>query len=284
MSPRIMGLLSGDYDIITEIMPDQFNTIENKKGFKVAGGPVNNIRMIIFDESNPILKDARVRRALSYAIDRELINNTIFKSLSEIPRGIQMESFGDMYISEYKPVGFNPELAKKLLKEAGYNGEEISYRYMMDYYTGEVATAEILQQMWADVGLNVKIELKENWSQIYLDEAAEGRGMINWSCTAKLPDPLTQMAQEYGPGGWFQNHNMWFTDEYNGLYEDLSGTDNAKRRKAFAKMLDLVENQDPPGTYLYFLPKFFGINEKVNWSPVKSHFMDFRAGKLEISE
>ena len=281
-----MGLLSNDYDIITEVMPDQFSTIEKKKGFKVTGGPINNVRVIIYDSvASPVLKDPRIRLALNYSIDRELINNTIYKGLSEVPKGVQMKNFGDMYIKEFKPVGFNPEKAKKLLKEAGYKGEEIGYRYMVDYYTGEVATAQILQQMWADVGLNVKLELKENWDQIETDEAAPGRGILNWSATAIFSDPLSQIARLYGPNGWFQVHNMWKApDEFNKNYEIVNGTDPASRRKAVARMLEIAENCDPPGTYLYRIPLCYGQSDKVKWETIGSHFMDFRAGKVELSD
>lgn len=285
MAPRIMGLLSDDYDLITEVLPDQFSTIESKKGYSVSGGPINNVRLIVYDEvASPVLKDPRIRLALNYSIDRELINNTIFKGLSEIPKGVQMKNFGDMYISEFEPVGFNPEKAKALLKEAGYNGEEIGYRYLVDYYTGEVATAQILQQMWADVGLNVKLELKENWDQIETDEVAEGRSIVNWSATAIFPDPLSQIARLYGPNGWFQVHNWWKNEEFSSLFETLSSTNPADRRKAAARMLEITENEDPPGTYLYLLPQFYGRSDNIKWEPTGSHFMDFRAGKVEIVE
>ena len=285
MAPRIMGLISGDYDIVTEVMPDQFSTIENKKGFEVTGGPINNVRVITYDTvANPVLADPRIRLALNYSIDRELINNTIFKGISEVPKGVQMKNFGKMYINEFEPVGFNPEKAKQLLKEAGYNGEAIGYRYLVDYYTGEVATAQILQQMWADVGLNVKLELKENWDQIETDEAAEGRGIVNWSATAIFADPLSQIARLYGPNGWFQVHNWWSNDDFNKQFEIINSTDPVARRKAAARMLEISENEDPPGTYLYLLPVFYGKSDKVKWEPTGSHFMDFRAGSLEITE
>ncbi len=284
MSPRIMGLLSGEYDMVLNILPDQFSTIENKTGFSIVGGPIDVIRVIIFDTvASPVLADPRIRRALSYSIDRELINNTIFKGLSTVPNGTQQENYGEMYLDEFKAVGFNPELAKELLKEAGYDGEEISYRYMVDYYAGEVSTAQILQQMWNDVGLNVKLELKENWDQIETDKVAAGRAIINWSFGTTIPDPMFQIGMFYGPGGWFQIHNMWHNDEYNALCEILNGTDKVERRKAFAKMLDIVENIDPPGTYLYQIPMFYGKSDKIRWEP-GGVFLDFRAGKIEILE
>jgi len=155
---------------------------------------------------------------------------------------------------------------------------------MMDYYTGEVATAQILQQMWAAVGLNVKIDLKENWSQIETDEVAKGRSIINWSATAIFPDPLSQIARLYGPAGWFQVHNMWHNEDFNKAYAILNEGDPEDRRKAVAEMLEITENQDPPGTYLYLLPLFYGKHDKVKWEPSVAHFMDFRAGALEMAE
>jgi peptide/nickel transport system substrate-binding protein len=286
MSPRVMGLLSGDYDIITNILPDQFSSIEGKNGFSVTGAPINTIRVLIFDSgASPVLADPRIRLALSYSIDRELINKTIFKGLSRIPNGFQQVAAGDLYIDEFKAVGFDPERAKKLLKDAGYNGEEISYRYLVDYYSGEVATAQILQQMWKDVGLNVKLELKENWDQIETDEAAPGRAIINWSGGGSpISDPLVNMGEFYGPNGWFQKHNMWKSDRFNELLEILNKPDvNGNRRVAFAEMLNLTENIDPPGTYLYHIPLFMAKNDKIVWNPW-GKFMDFRAGKIEILE
>ena len=63
-----------------------------------------------------------------------------------------MKSFGDLYVADHVAAKYDPDEAKRLLKEAGYNGEEISYRYLQDYYTSEVATAQVLQSMWKSVG------------------------------------------------------------------------------------------------------------------------------------
>ena len=121
--------------------------------------------------------------------------DTIFGGLTTVPKGHQMESFGDLFIDDVVVAGYDPDKAKALLKEAGYKGEEIGYRYLQDYYTGEVTTAQILVEMWRQVGLNVKLELKENWDQIESDGARPGRALINWSNTADYPDPLVQISR-----------------------------------------------------------------------------------------
>ncbi len=281
LAARVAGLFTGEFDIITEIGPDQFKTISDNAGTEIAGGPINNIRIIPYDRRHPVLKDPRIRRAMNMAIDRQLIVDSLYAGRTVVPNGMQMKSFGKMNIDEHSGVKFDPEGAKKLLKEAGYNGEEISYRYLQDYYTNEVSTAQVLAAMWKDVGLNVKLELMENWSQIEDATADEGRGVINWSSTAVYPDPIGQLLRMFGPNGFFQRNDFWGNDKFNELGEVLMTTNQEARRKAMAEMLDIFE-QDPPATYLHVLPMFYGKSEAIKWEPYGTAFMDFRAGSLSL--
>ena len=156
VASRIAGLTTGEYDIVSEIPPDQLDGIDKTKGIEAAGGPIRNIRAINYDETNARLSDPRIRRALNLAIDRQLIVDTLYQGRTAVPRGMQQELFADMYIKDWPELEFNPDKAKALLKEAGYNGEEIYYRVLSNYYTLEVSTAQILVEMWKAVGLNVK--------------------------------------------------------------------------------------------------------------------------------
>lgn len=284
-SSRVAGLVTGEFDIITEIMPDQFTTIEKSGKAEVVGGAINNIRVLIFDtnpEANSVLQDPRVRRALGLAIDRQLLVDTIFAGKTGVPNGLQMTNFGDLYIHDFKAEGYNPEQAKALLKEAGYKGEEISYRYLQDYYTGEVATAQILAEMWRQVGLNVKLELKENWDQILAVASRKGRGIANWSNTAAYPDPLSQLGRNYSPDGMPQIRGFWSNETYNTALRELQGIDPVKRKAAMEKMLYVYDQEDPPGTYLYYLSNFYGKKKSFTWDATGTSFMDMRAGNLSF--
>lgn len=280
---RVAGLLTGEFDIITEITPDQFKTIDDDPNTEVAGGPIRNIRVILYDElNNPSLADPRIRQAMSAAIDRQLIVDTMFAGRTTVPRGLQMEAFGDLYIADFQPIGYDPDLAKKLLAEAGYKGEEITYRYLQDYYTGEVATAQILQSMWKAVGLNVKLDLEENWDAIEGDTANVGRGVYNMSNSAYYADPVGQIWRLYGPDGLYQGMNSYAAPEFDALGQDLLSTDLATRQAAMRKMLEIYERTDPPGTYLFVLPMFYGKRSDFAWTPTDTAFMDFRAGALSF--
>lgn len=278
---RVAGLFTGEYDIITEVPPDQIKAIEANPETEVVGGPIRNIRAVFYDTRHPALKDPRVRRAMNMAIDRQLIVDTLYEGRTEVPNGLQMKAFGDMYIGEHVGTKYDPEGAMKLLREAGYNGEEISYRYLQDYYTNEVVTAQVLASMWKDVGLNIKLELKENWAQVEEPVSDEGRGATNVSNTAYFADPLGQLYRLYGPDGLVQPPGWWKSAEFNKWGEVLQGADKQKRREAAAKMLDIYE-ADPPGTYLHLLTMFYGKRKGFGWTPTDTGFMDLRAGALSF--
>ena len=282
MGARIAALLAGDLDIITEISPDQFEILADKADTEVVGGPIRNIRTIAYDTRHPVLADPRVRQAMNLAIDRELIVESIFKGRTDVPSGFQMKAFGKMFIEDFAGATYDPEEARRLLEEAGYGGEEISFRYMTDYYTGEVTTTQILQQMWQDVGLEVTLELKENWDQILDNEFNQGRGIINDSSNAVYPDPIGQINRQYGPAGYYQRKGYWGNPDFDNAGAALLSLDIKERRKAFEQMLTLYET-DPPGTYLYVLPMFYGKRTALDWSPTDTPFMDFRAGSLSAS-
>lgn len=273
---RTAGLRTGEFDIVTELAPDQFKALAGDAKTEIVGGPIRNIRALVYNSQHAVLKDARIRRALNLAIDRQIIVDTLFDGKVTVPNGLQMQAFGNMYVSEHKATPFDPDAAKKLLKEAGYDGGEIAYRYLKDYYTNEVATAQVLQQMWKAVGLNVKLSLVESTEQVL----AAGQGISNISNAAYYPDPLGQILRLYGKGGLIPNRKQWSNAEFDKVGEDLLGLDHAKRRAASARLLDIYE-QDPPGTYLHTLPMFYGKRRKIKWTPNDTAFMDLRAGNLQ---
>lgn len=282
MAARIAGLETGEYQIATELTPDQFKLLKNDPNTHIVGGPIRSIRVIIYDEENPVLKNPKMREALSYAIDRKLLVKALYGGRATVPNGLQMKVFGDLYIANHKGVHYDPDKARELLKEAGYHGQEITYRYLQDYYTGEVSTAEILADMWRKVGINVKLELKENWGQI--EDDPTGRGIFNWSNSAEYPDPLGQIYRLYGPQGWFQRHNTYQSEAFNHWGEQLKSANKAKRIEAMQKMLDIYDYQDPPGTYLHTLPMFYGVSNKLQWTPTDTSFMDLSSRMLKIKQ
>lgn len=280
LAARTAGIRSGEFDIITEVTPDQITTLK-EHDIKISGGPIGNIYGIIYDVTNETLKDPRIRQALNLAIDRELIVKTIYGGLTEVPQGWQMKLFGDMFLENQPKPEFNPEKAKKLLQEAGYKGEKIQYSVLNNYYTLERPISQVLVSMWKNVGLNVYLSVKENWAQV--EENTPERMVRNASFTAYYPDPVGQFWRRYSPSsGWIVQDYFKMNDTFNELGLQLeSEIDVQKRRTIFKKMLDIFD-ADPMGTPLLQLTMLYGLGDGFEWSASSYEMMDLTASGLKI--
>lgn len=271
---RIAGLQSGAFDFACDIPPDQILDIERDPKLVVQGGLVLNHRIVTFDMHHPALVDPRVRLAMAHAVDGPAIVEALWAGRSRVPPGLQWEFYGDMFIQGWTVPAFDPALARSLLKDAKYSGTEIIYRARNNYYTAEVATAQILVEFWNQVGLNVRLEVKENWSQV-LDRAGP-RGVRDWSNSAVFDDPVSSIVNQHGPNGAQQTNGEWTNAEMNRLSEVLeTGTDMNRRRSAFARMLQICERDDPAYIVLHQNAVFTATRRSLPWRAPPSFLMDF---------
>ncbi len=279
VASRVAGMLSGAYDFITDLPPDQFDAVRVDRRFEVVGGPILNHRMIVFDTSHPVLRDARVRRAMTHAVDVRAITASVWNREAEPAPGLQWEFYGAMFLPDWTGPAHNPALARQLLAEAGYAGQPIPFRVLNNYYTLQVATAQILQEMWRGVGLDVRIEMRENFAQIY--DRRTQRGIRDWSNTARFNDPVGSMNSQHCQEGGQQQQGEWTNAEFNTLCTLLeTSTDPAARRAAFRRMLEIIEREDPGYVLLNRSVLHYGKRRDIAWRPSPTQSMDFRRENL----
>jgi len=277
VSSRINGLLSGEYQFACDIPPDQIAGIERNRAFEVQGGTVLNHRLTVFDKNHPQLRDARVRRALTHAIDRQAIVDALWAGRTRIPKGLQWEYYGEMFHADWEVPRFDPAEARRLLREANYRGEPIPYRLLNNYYTAQVPTAQVLVEMWRAVGLNVQIQMVENWAQIFSRETP--RAIRDWSNSAPFNDPVSSLVNQHGPNGQQQQVGEWTNEEFNRLSVELeTSTDRARRRQVFRRMLEIAEREDPAYTVLHQNATFTAKRRDIRWKASPAFAMDFRPG------
>ena len=186
-----------------------------------------------------------------------------------------------MFIEGWTVPEYNPQLARDLLKQAGYKGDAIPYRLLNNYYTNQVPTGQILVEMWKQAGLNVEIEMKENWGQI-MDFSTQA-GVRDWSASNTINDPITPMVTQFGPNSVPQQRGEWTNDEVNTLSQVMeTSTDRAKRKQAFARMLEICEREDPAYQLLHQNAVFTGMRSDLNWKAAPAFAMDFRAENWRV--
>ncbi len=130
--------------------------------------------------------------------------------------------------------------------------------------------------MWRTAGLNVQIEMKENWSQIL--ERTPGRAVRDWSNSGLFSDPVSSLVNQHGPNGQQQQVGEWSNEEFNRLSVELeTSTDRARRKAVFRRMLEIAEREDPAYTVLHQNATFTAKRREIRWQAAPAFAMDFRA-------
>lgn len=281
VASRVNGLLSGEYDFITDVPPDQIEIVEEAEGVEVVGGPITNHRLMVFDKNNGAMKNPKVRQAITHAIDRQLIVDALWGGRTRVPPGLQWEYYGDMFVEGWEVPEYDPELAKKLLDEAGYDGEPIVMRVLNNYYTNQVPTAQINAESFRQIGLNIDFQMKENWQQIM--DPGSNRAIRDWSNSAPFPDPVASIVNQHCPNGGQQQSGEWTNAEFNENCAILeTSMDHDARKAAFKRMLEIIEREDPGYTVLHQNVIFYGKRKDIDWEWSGLQSMDFRAENFAV--
>ena len=184
---RLLELQSGTVDQITNISPDDFETVQNDPNltFIPVANP-NTLYLAMTSQLDPfgdepggdtIFADANVRKAIAMGIDRQRIVDNYYPGGSEvashftpcsIPNGCQGDAWYD----------FDPEAAKALLAEAGYPDgfdTKIYYRDVFRGYLPEPGTVavEFQTQLRDNLGINAEVVVMESGE--FIDESTNGR-------------------------------------------------------------------------------------------------------------
>ena len=153
------GLQSGEIDVthhtMTNIPQEDMESIEALDNVNVVyGSPVTNQSVFIQTENIP---DVRVRQALVYAIDRQKIVDELLKGHGEVVEGF-LSSASPYYDDSITPYGYDPEKAKELLAEAGWDGSQ-TLRFFVNSGDGTfVNAAQVMVAQWAAVGIKVEVQ------------------------------------------------------------------------------------------------------------------------------
>lgn len=212
---------------------------------------------------NP-LQDPRVRQALWYAIDMDAIveglwDNTVtaaHKSL--VPEGF-WQADG---LTEYT---YNPELAKQLLDEAGWDG---SYTLKAVYYTGNLLdTITAIQAYWAEVGVKMEFQLlTDNLTVLLWTPSADGvTSAVDWDLCFAGTNALTL-------GEFYNRHHstapnnstvLW-NDELDALIDTSKIAVTTEDQKAAYDAIQVYENENVPVIPLFYIPSWVITSEHLD--------------------
>ncbi|MFH5927296.1 ABC transporter substrate-binding protein [Roseomonas xinghualingensis] len=172
---RTAALLSGDVDMIDQIPTSDLSKL--RRDPRVTVNEIVSLRTMFMTPNhgpegghphvtdtrgaplpkNPFL-DARVRQALSLAINREALASHVMEGAA-VPTGQWLPEGAFGYNPAVRPDPFDPDAAKQLLAEAGYPaGFHITVLTPNDRWPNDARVTQAVAQMWTRVGVRTAVE------------------------------------------------------------------------------------------------------------------------------
>ena len=179
---RIAAIRAGDGDI-GQVTLQAKEQVEAGGGHLVFSGEAGAFMPVIYGCVTPEQRcyDKRVRHALSYAINKELIRDELYGPEMFGLKGwteVTPSTFG--YSPDLDPFPFDPEKARQLLADAGYPGGQGFGKYVVNATVGTYPfhgeTAQLVGQMWREeLGLDVEVKIWDAstyWNDLFGDPPA----------------------------------------------------------------------------------------------------------------
>ncbi|MER8816392.1 ABC transporter substrate-binding protein [Mesorhizobium sp. M0965] len=260
---RLANLLAGDLDLVEQVPYEGIARVEKDERFHVVRGVSSRVVFFSLDtfrdvspfitdkdgkplDRNP-LKDLRVRRALSMAIDRKAIVERLMQGNAVVasqflPVGAPGTS------AAIKPIPFDAQNAKALLAEAGYpDGFGLTIHGPNDRIVNDSKIVQVVAQMLTRIGLKVSVDVMP-WS-VYADKADAHTFSFNldsWGVnTGETSNPLTALiaTQNSDAGLGIANSGRYSNPDVDAKLAVAKRTlDDAKREKMLSEISDIVFN------------------------------------------
>ena len=246
---------------LTSTLPSQKCPIYIEENPNLRIDPYMGTYFYRINTNHEALKDVRVRKALAYSIDRELLVNKVTKC-GQIPA----YSFTPPGSNGYEPktqIPFDPELAKSLLEDAGYSDENPFPKLEILFNTNEdhrkIALA--IQQMW-QVNLGIEIELVNQDWKVYLNREMIGDFQISragW--IGDYEDPNTFLDLMRPNRG--NNKTGWENKEYDELVEKANTINNQSERYEMLYKAEEILIDNMPIIPLYTYVRSYQLSPDV---------------------
>lgn len=151
---RLAALNAGEVDIAFDLAPDLAQAAPAQ--LTAAATEVDILRI---NAKTAPLDDVRVRQALNYAVDQDVLIDNIRLGFAEKPNGQAVTAPVRGYNPQITDYGYDPERAAALIAEAGAEGAQLTLMCPSEYYGAVgVNTCQTLEAFYEAVGLQVELQ------------------------------------------------------------------------------------------------------------------------------
>ena len=285
---RIASILSREVDLIDGVPPTDMLRLTKDTKLKMVSGLTNRLIYLHLDsnrdkspfvtdksgkilEKNP-LRDAKVRKAMSMAINRAAIVGSLLESKATVAAQYMPDGF--IGISKNaKPEVYDPTMAKQLLAQAGYpDGFSLVIHSPLNRYVNDAAVAQVLAQLLTRVGITTKVETMP--ASVYFTRAnkLEFSVMLSAWGGADVQENIMALRPVLGTfnkdsGAGVANRGRYSNKDLDQLIDSaLNATSPTIRADISAKATDLAL-ADTPILPLYFEHAIWSMTRGLNMKP-----------------
>ncbi|QCR33751.1 ABC transporter substrate-binding protein [Lysinibacillus sp. SGAir0095] len=269
-SARLNALMTGEIDLADGINPSDASTVESNADLQLIERPSMNVGYLGLTNTRPPFDNKLVRQAVNYAIDKQAIVDAFFQGRAEVAVNPMPPSIGG-YNEEIAGYEYNPEKAKKLLAEAGYDGSEIELWAMpvpRPYMPDGQKVAEAIQKNLSDVGIPSKIVTFE-WAT-YLEKAKNGEAdafLLGWTGDNGDADNFIYTLLDKDTIG-SNNYAYYSSDEVHELLiAAQSEIDEEKRADLYKQAQEIIHEDAPWVPLAHSIPLLAGKKGVTGYLP-----------------
>jgi peptide/nickel transport system substrate-binding protein len=249
---RLANLKSGALDLIERLLATDIKDVRADNTLKLATALELGYQGLDINvdngaqAKNPLGQSAKVRQALSLAIDREALNQVVFNG--EFKPGNQWVSPENPYYQKAYPVPKRDVTkAKTLLKEAGVTAP-FDIDFMVPKGAETQAVAEVIQAMVGEIGINMKIRVAEFATSLKQAEQGNYQAyLLAWSGRTD-PDGNSYIFFKCNAP---QDSMGYCNPEVDKLLDEARVPSDLAARKAVYEKLTKIILEDVPKIYLY---------------------------------
>ena len=243
----IMSLKSGAIYLCAHLTPVQTSDLGDD--FKVLQGNMNLVSAMYLNHAYEPLSDIRVRRALCYAIDRQMMLDFVSEGQGSIIGSSMYPGLGKYYEDLADTYAYDPAKAKELLKEAGYeNGFDLEIVAPSNYQI-YVDCAQVIVEQLKAVGINATIS-KVEWTQ-WLEQVYQGR---NYQATIVGFDSSSAMTAQSMLARFVSTSSKnvcnYVSEDYDTIFNQAITATDEQAQIMYYKMLQTILNEDAANVYL----------------------------------
>jgi len=253
---RIAEMLSGGLDVMVEVPPDSLKQFRDDPTFTVHEQIGPHLWFLILNTKEGPFADKKIRQAVNYAVNKKALVENVLQGTAEIAAGPTPPAFAWAYNEDVEPYPYDPERAKQLLSEAGYDGKELTF-YVTEGGSGmldPVAMGTAIQADLKAVGIPAKIETYE-WNTFLgkVNPGLDGKAdMAEMAWMTNDPDtlPFLTLRTDASPDKGGFNSGYYSNEKVDELLSEARAANSQEKRAELYKEMQEIVHEDAPWLFV----------------------------------